>query len=72
MSPLHFIRTAAEAGCRNVALWPEQTRYNPRELPYFSLIDRFARPVSVISIAQRWLSPECGAFSKPPVREQKT
>jgi hypothetical protein len=39
VSPLHFIRTAVEAGCRNVALWPEQTQYNPLELPYFSLID---------------------------------
>lgn len=38
-SPLHFIRTAAEAGCRHVALWPEQADYNPYGLPHFSLIE---------------------------------
>jgi len=39
VSPLHFIRTAAEAGCRNIGLWPALTESNPLGLPAFSLTD---------------------------------
>jgi len=39
VSPLHFIRTAAEVGCRHVSLIPEQIKFGDHSYLDYSLID---------------------------------